>query len=296
MHKGNVVAEKDGYKVLDCEICGFKHLDPIPSDEQIKDYYQNKYYQQKTNRLLDPEKEAKEIEWAGLAYNDELVVIKQHCVVDSGSILDVGCGNGFFLDFMRRHKWDAYGIEPSIEAKKHADSLASNVFNVSIEDFVRNIKWHGFFDVVHLKDVLEHIPDPASILKICKNLLKPNGMIYVEVPNDFNCFQSQICKTNKPKWWIAPPDHINYFNFDSMEKLLVNAGFEAAFKTTGFCMEMFILMGDDYINNPEVGSICHQKRMLFELSISDELRRSIYASLAKLGIGRSCILYAKLKR
>jgi len=52
-------------------------------------------------------------------------------------------------------------------------------------------------------------------------------------------------------------------------------------------------MGEDYIGNNEVGSKCHQKRMNFELNIPDELRRNI--SLAKSGIGRNCIMYAKLR-
>ena len=61
-------------------------------------------------------------------------------------------------------------------------------------------------------------------------------------------------------------------------------------------MELFILMGEDYVRDEQVGKKCHKKRMKFELSISDEIRRNIYMSFAKLGIGRSCIIYARLKR
>jgi len=59
MHKGKVAVEKGKYKVIDCEMCGFKHLDPIPSKEEIKEFYERQYYQEKIPKLLDPEKEEK---------------------------------------------------------------------------------------------------------------------------------------------------------------------------------------------------------------------------------------------
>ena len=76
-------------------------------------------------------------------------------------------------------------------------------------------------------------------------------------------------------------------------KFLEKLDFKIILSTTDFPMELFLLMGEDYIENNKIGSICHQKRMKFELSISDEIRKDIYNSLASLGIGRSCIVYAK---
>jgi len=58
-------------------------------------------------------------------------------------------------------------------------------------------------------------------------------------------------------------------------------------------MELFLLMGDNYVDNPEVGKQCHQKRVNFELSIPKELRRNLYNKLAELGLGRDCIIYAR---
>lgn len=43
MHKGKIVAEKGKFKVIDCEISGFRHLDPIPSKEEIKEYYDGSF-------------------------------------------------------------------------------------------------------------------------------------------------------------------------------------------------------------------------------------------------------------
>jgi len=294
MHKGKVVAEKENFKIIDCEVCGFKHLDPIPSKEGIEEYYRKSYYQENIPKLLDPQKEAKELRWSNLQYKDRLLTLNEYIEDKSKRLLDVGCGNGLFLKFMSENGWEAFGIEPSPKASKYARSLGLNVFNTSLEEFVED-KWFSYFNAINLKCVLEHVPNPIEILKICKSLLKDSSMICIEVPNDFNILQLQVHKLGKPQWWVAIPDHINYFDFHSLEKLLESLAFEIVLRTTDFPMELFLLMGDDYVGNDEVGSKCHQKRMKFELSLPDELRRNIYISLAKLGIGRSCIVYAKLK-
>lgn len=56
------------------------------------------------------------------------------------------------------------------------------------------------------------------------------------------------------------PDHINYFDFHGIEILLENLGFGIVLKTSDFPMELFLLMGKDYIENYKVGSKCHQKK------------------------------------
>jgi len=275
MHEGKVVAKKGKAKVIDCEICGFKHLDPVPSKEEIKEYYKRQYYQKKIPKLLDPEKEEKEIEWTNLWYKDRLQTFNKYIREKPKRLLDVGYGNGFFLKFMRENGWEVFGIEPSLKASEYACSLDLNVFNTTLEEFTDD-KWFNYFDAINLKCVLEHVPNPMEILEICKSLLKNSGMICVEVPNDFNALQLQVHKLGKPQWWIAIPDHINYFDFCSLEKLLESLGYEIVLNTTDFPMELFLLMGEDYIGNNEVGSKCHRKRMNFELNIPDELRRNIY--------------------
>lgn len=56
------------------------------------------------------------------------------------------------------------------------------------------------------------------------------------------------------------PDHINYFDFHGIEILLENLGFGIVLKTSDFPMELFLLMGEDYIENYKVGIKCHQKK------------------------------------
>lgn len=298
MHKGKVVAKDGKLKIIDCELCGFKHLDPIPSKEEIQKYYEKQYYHEKNPKLLDYEKETKEIQWSNLWYRDRLSILNKYInkIDETRRLLDVGCGNGFFLKFMDENGWEVFGIEPSCTASERAHSLNVTVFNTTLEDFIET-KWYGYFDFINLKCVLEHVPNPIEVIDICKDLLNVSGMICIEVPNDFNTLQLQTHKRKlcKPHYWMSIPDHINYFDFSSLAKALEKSGFEIVLQTTDFPMELFLLMEENYVENSEIGNKCHEKRMKFESNIEGELRRNIYTSLAKYGVGRSCIMYAKLK-
>ena len=167
---------------------------------------------------------------------------------------------------------------------------------MTIEEFIKRNESLAY-DAINLKNILEHVVNPRELLEICKSLLNQSyGIICVQVPNDFNPLQLQAEKIlNKPRYWIAVPDHINYFNFESLKRLIESVGFKVVHRTTGFPMELFLLMGDDYIGDGNIGSKCHQKRMNFEMALPDGLRRKIYQNLASLGIGRNYIVYAKVQ-
>jgi SAM-dependent methyltransferase len=156
-------------------------------------------------------------------------------------------------------------------------------------------KYLHSFNVVSLLNVLEHVPSPQIAFEQIKCLLKPDsGMVVICVPNDFSNIQ-RIAQTKlmKEPWWVAVPDHINYFSTESLQQLLASMGFEIIYTTVDFPMEVFLLMGEDYIGNPSVGSSCHQKRKSFELSLPGDARRNLYHHLAEVGIGRNCIIFAK---
>jgi len=70
-------------------------------------------------------------------------------------------------------------------------------------------------------------------------------------------------------YWIALPDHINYFNRKSLETLLKNTGWKVLHGESSFPMEMFLLMGDDYIENPPVGKSSFQKVVQMEESFGN---------------------------
>ena len=89
------------------------------------------------------------------------------------------------------------------------------------------------------------------------------------------------------------PDHVNYFTFDSLGRVLESLGLEVVDAIGDFPMEMFLLMGDDYVADRTLGPQCHRRRVAFELGLTGELRRSIYRNLARAQTGRNCFVFAR---
>lgn len=137
--------------------------------------------------------------------------------------------------------------------------------------------------------------DPINVLEQARDFLVDGGVVCICVPNDFSSLQQQaLLKIGGDPWWVAIPDHLNYFNKESLGKLLEGTGFRILDWLADFPMELFLLMGDDYVHRPELGPQCHARRVAFELSITPELRRTLYRALASVGVGRSVLAFAEV--
>src|SRR5262249_13874503 len=146
------------------------------------------------------------------------------------------------------------------------------------------------FDALHLMNVLEHIPDPATLLANAMSLLAPGGVLCVGVPNDFSPLQLLLNeKRGLAPWWIAPPHHLNYFNFASLDALLRRLGATPVRRLTSFPMELFEALGRNYIGNDALGRECHGLRKALDQdleSASPGARRALYTALANADFGR----------
>jgi hypothetical protein len=121
----------------------------------------------------------------------------------------------------------------------------------------------------------------------------PGGAIALRVPNDFNPLQEVVrARSGHRAWWIASPDHINYFDHRSIRRVLESVGFEVIDQWGDFPMELFLLMGDDYIADPALGPVCHARRQRFELGLDPAQRRAFGRSLVPLGWGRNTVAVA----
>lgn len=293
------------YTVVQEPFHRYYRLDPIPGDKEISDFYRKRYYDLirkggracELGRLMAGGEEAqKERVWLReTLYNDITAVLDRY---GSGKkVLDVGCGAGEFVSYAQENGFDPTGIEPSEEAVQAAQAGGLPVSRCNLEEYaLYGAGKEELFDAVVMLNVLEHVPHPAGTIEHAKRLLKPSGILCVRVPNDFTWIQQvALDKLGKKEWWVAVPDHINYFNFDSLHHFLGNLGFTVIYSQGDFPMEMFLLMGKDYVGNPEIGKECHKSRVSFETSLPGELRRRTYQALAEAGIGRDCLVFSKFK-
>jgi SAM-dependent methyltransferase len=286
-----------GPGVVDCVRCGFAHLDPLPDAAALRDTYRRHYYDTVKPDYLA--KEASEASFWALEHQDKLDAFAALRGRRGGRVLDIGCSGGFFVAHANRNGWSGLGIEPSEQAAAHARGLGVTV----VERFLDDVDWPalGMFDAVHLKLVLEHLADPAAVLRAARERLHPDGILCVQVPNDFNALQGAVQATlETPSWWVAPPYHVNYFDFASLRRLCDRTGFAVVREDTTFPMELFLLMGEHYVGDDTVGRACHQKRMALEERLAaaglNDLRRQASRALAAVGLGREAIVYARVDR
>ena len=293
-HSGPILDSARGFDVIECETCGFKHIVPIPTAEELDCYYRDEFYTGGKSNYFQRHQE--DLEWWNMVYEERYRRFEQHLSGKLGRILDVGCGPGFFLKLGKERGWDALGIEPNVQAADHARSLGLEVINDSLgQAYVGQL---GKFDVVHVGWVMEHLPDPVAFARLCYELLKPNGLLCTIVANDYNPLQ-QIVRDQfgYQPWWLVPPEHINYFSIDSLKHLLVSCGFEVMHVTTTFPMEVFLFMGDNYVGNNSLGRACHNRRKNLEFALTRSslapLKSKLYQAFAHYDLGRDIDMTVK---
>ena len=302
-HNGKTIKKFGKYSVIDCRRCKFIHVIPVPTNQELNSFYDNEYFQKIKPNFIS--KNENEIDYWNLVFDEKLVTIEKLISSKSKRILDIGSGPGFFLRRAKRRGWDVIGVEPSPLACNYAKE--QNI--PTIQKFFQEVTPNeiGKFDAIHTFDVLEHVNNPIAVIEKAYSLLKRGGVIVVEVPNDFNPLQKLVQKSLKKKeYWITLSQnsktsgdiqHLNYFNFSSISDLIKRTGFKVIIKESTFPLELFLLMGQDYIKNPKIGKKIHLERIQFEKSFektkTGQVKRIIYQKLAEIGIGRTAIIYAK---
>ncbi len=293
-HFGETVGiSKEGVKVINCVKCGFFHQDPLPEETERKQYYKEKYFQETKADYWEVQK--KDLDYLEMNFAKTERIFRENLTNLPLTILDIGAGSGLFLDFLKKRGWMVNGIEPNhLICELIKEELNLDLFSGTFEEYLQDSKEK--FSIVNLSNVFEHVINPASILETIKNkLLLSQGIVSIEVPNDFNRLQRVVESMINNNWWIAK-DHLNYFTFDSLKILLKQIGFKIVSIDISFPMELFILMGDDYISNPDLGRSSHHRRVSFEKNLNQydkTLNKDLYEKFIELGIGRSIIIYGK---
>ncbi len=130
------------------------------------------------------------------------------------------------LEAARRAGWDAEGVEISAASVKHVESLGFKVFCGELTEakFPDN-----YFDVVTASEVLEHVPDPLTIVAEIARVLRPGGLLWMTTPHGRGLGARNLGLRWKP---VAPPDHLQLFSVRGVKRMLYAAGFRRVHVTT----------------------------------------------------------------
>jgi SAM-dependent methyltransferase len=193
-----------------CRSCGFGWQSPAPSAELLTRTYEelhdDLYVEETENRLR--------------AFRRSERLIERYAGRPAGSLLDVGCSAGLFLEIARDAGWDVWGIEPSawlssLARQRIGDHVVTGTFEASPFESSR-------FAAITMWDVLEHVADPSVFLARARALLRANGLLAINVP----CRDSIIARVLRSRWPLLLPEHLTYFTRPSLRALLAMNGFE----------------------------------------------------------------------
>ena len=134
-----------------------------------------------------------------------------------GTILDAGCGPGWFLSAVDT-SWKRFGVERSYFAAVHAaDVAAVQVAGIEACPFADEM-----FDLVVCHHVIEHVPDPLQACRELHRILKPDGRLLIATPD----FDSGAARRFVSKYRLVhDPTHVSLFSNDSMHRFLRDNGF-----------------------------------------------------------------------
>jgi 2-polyprenyl-3-methyl-5-hydroxy-6-metoxy-1,4-benzoquinol methylase len=168
------------FDYLKCGSCFSVFVDPVPDSQTFEKIYAKAAYH-------DCNYEAP----AGWTCSDSANLLKNYLPV-AAKVMDYGCGTGEFLKASAQVGFIPYGVEFDEDVAQFAGSNA-NCETFSVDHFLA-LTDKPKFDAIHLGDVLEHLPDPASTLKNLLGYLKPGGVLFVEGPLETN---------PSPVYWAA---------------------------------------------------------------------------------------------
>ncbi len=155
--------------------------------------------------------------------------------VGKGRLLEIGCGTGRYLGFMKKMGWDVTGIEMD---KKACEIARQNFLINIIETDIESMEFKpDSFDAIVASHVIEHLYSPVKVIKECYNALSPGGIILIATPNIFS-FGHKIFKG----YWIGldPSRHIYLFSPNSLKKILEESGFKINMVFTSSKQSLFV--------------------------------------------------------
>ena len=197
------------YKIVQCDKCSFYYVTPQMTHEEIIYRYEEwSNFDFNLAKILEQKRTRNTIiEWLKLYQLLDITHVNH--------ILDYGCGFGLFLKVASAFNVEVFGYD--INKKQTAWAKEQGL---EIIDSLKCIL-PGSLDMIHFTQVLEHIYDPLETLQLFHKLLKPDGILYVTIPN---CTDDFIINDVESKD-IEPSSHVNYFTAKSFESTMKLAGF-----------------------------------------------------------------------
>lgn len=281
---------------------GFYEVSPKPSNTELSEHYTKKFYQQKVVAHTHAHTYSEdELKYFNVCAEIALKTVGRFSKLNKSNLLDLGCGEGFFANYFCKEGWSASLVDFSDDGlRRHNPSLLKSFKQADLFSYLDNEKEQiKKFNLINLDSVLEHVIDPIRLLRILKSNMSSDAILKIEVPNDFSSFQNLLTNLNcTEETWVAPPEHLSYFNSNSLRSLLDNQGFDVLSLQADFPIEQFLLNEhSNYWKNRKLGKGAHLTRVMVTNYLAEKnLDRMIdyQEAAADLEFGRSLTAYVRI--
>jgi ubiquinone/menaquinone biosynthesis C-methylase UbiE len=215
------------FQISRCRTCRLVRTEPALSDEELGRHYSIPYYGSGQAKFSGPAEaitrffnhlRAKQI-WSHLGHGPA------SASGPAGRVLDIGCGRGNLLMALKDMGCECHGVErnefPASDTPRGITLHIGDLKDIAFES--------GSFDAVIIWHVLEHISDPAEMVRESARILKTGGLLAIAVPN-FASMQSSLFRRS---WFhLDLPRHIYHFTPHTLTAILERSGFAVVSSTT----------------------------------------------------------------
>jgi SAM-dependent methyltransferase len=221
------------------------YLNPIMTTKATIDYYTNLNTGQ-GEIVSSDDKFYREIYTLGLNSIEHFIA--------KGSLLDIGCSTGFFLDLAKERDWRTAGLELGIDESVVAEKKGHKIFKSTIE----SLDPEKIFDVITMWDVLEHIPDGISQLNLIREHLTKKGILFFQIPNSDSLAAKvlrQDCRM------FDGLEHTNLYNPLTVRQIAESCGFTVK-EMRSVISEIAVLNNYLDYENPYFGSSQYNRKVV----------------------------------
>lgn len=202
------LVSSETFSIQSCSHCNFSFTQDFPSENTIGRYYEAENYVSHTdthkgviNKLYHNARK--------IALNSKTKLVQKYSKVKSGTLLDIGCGTGYFMRNLCRNKWVVTGIEKSESVRKYAHGKFG--LNMQDSDYLFDIP-EQTKDVITMWHVLEHIERLNETMQNLHKILKDGGTLFIALPNkdsvDARYYKENWAAYDVPRhlWHFSPND------------------------------------------------------------------------------------------
>jgi 2-polyprenyl-3-methyl-5-hydroxy-6-metoxy-1,4-benzoquinol methylase len=211
---------ENGLGLVQCQNCGFVYVSPRPDAEELYALYGETYFHNNDSGVVGYSDYIRDEANIRKTARRRLMQLEQF--IAPGSLLDVGCATGFFMDEASQRGWTVEGLDVSSfgvdYGRSHFD-LNTHQGALTALDLPGDS-----YDLVTMWDVIEHVPDPTAYVNEAARLLHSGGVISLATP-DVDSLPARLAGRR----WVGfklSEEHVYYFSVKTLSQMLTQAGFE----------------------------------------------------------------------